>query len=270
MLLAAVVCGCATLRSLEEADSATEEALPAPPVPSDFDTGQFGGVVLQDPLDKRNIQGFVYLSLAWGTRLRPGYPRAVAALAAALNKYTDIRAKVMGHIALSSAELHRRPFVYITAAEAFELSTEELDNLGSYLRGGGFVVADNGRPDLSFGPAEASLRNMLIGALTGEGEFVKIPDSHPIFHSFLDLQGPPFGGDYRPGGIDAAQRPARAESLEGIFLDGRLAVVYSDMGYGGFWEQTFENEPQLKMGINLVVFALTQDGSIAMKMTPRN
>jgi hypothetical protein len=257
---------CAALHSLGEPDPVVDAAAPRPPVPHDYDTGQYGGVVLEDSSDKRNIQGFVYLSLAWGTRMRPAYPRAVAALAASLNSQTRIQAKVTAHTFLGSADLHRRPFVYISAAEAFDLSGEELENLGRYIRSGGFVLADNGRPDLSFGPAEASLKSMLAGALAGEGKLVRIRDSHAIYHSFYDLQGPPFGGDYRPGGLDDQQRAPRVEALEGIFLNGRLAVVYSDMGYGGFWEQPFENEPQLKMGVNLVVFALTQEGSIARKL----
>ncbi|HCL31066.1 MAG TPA: hypothetical protein DIC52_21880 [Candidatus Latescibacteria bacterium] len=266
-LVALGLCACTTLRGLAEPDVEVAAAA-SRPLPRDFDTGQYGGVVLEDPQAKQNIQGFVYLSLAWGSRLRPAYPRAIAALAEALNKDTHIRAKVTAHTSLGSAELHRRPFLYISAAEAFDLSSQELENLGRYIKSGGFVLVDNGRPDLGFGPAEASLRNMLSAALPGLGKPVKIPDRHAIYHSFFELQGPPFGGDYEPGAFAARQRPPPVESLEGIFVNGRLAVVYSDMGYGGFWQQPFENEPQLKMGINLVVFALTQQGSLARNLEP--
>ncbi|MEC7843340.1 MAG: DUF4159 domain-containing protein [Candidatus Latescibacterota bacterium] len=167
---------------------------------------------------------------------------------------------------LSSPELLRRPFVYVSAVETFDLSQLELENLGRYIRGGGFVVVDNGRPDLSFGPAEAALRQMLIDALDGRARFEKIPNNHAIYHSFFDLQGPPFGGDYRPGQISDAPRAPQVDALEGIFLDGRLVAVYSDMGYGEFWQQSYENEPHLKMGVNLVIYALTMEGSLAMKL----
>ena len=53
--------------------------------------------------------------------------------------------------------------------------------------------------------------------------------------------------------------------LEGIFLGDRLVAIYSNKGYGAFWERETENEPHLKLGINLVVFALTQRGSIAQQ-----
>ncbi len=269
VLLVAGLSACAALRNLESMDEGPGVDEPAPPTPADFDTGQFGAVILEDATDKRAIQGFVYLSITWGRRLRPGHLRAISGLAQAVTAQTGLQAKVTGHTFLNSPELLRRPFVYITALESFDLSRLELENLGRYIRSGGFVVVDNGRPDLSFGPAEAALRQMLIKAVGDRARFERIPDSHPIYHSFYDLQGPPFGGDYRPGqNVDTPRAPP-VDHLEGIFLDGRLVAVYSDMGYGEFWQQSFENEPQLRMGINLVVHALTREESLAMKLTPQ-
>ncbi|MBT4098532.1 MAG: DUF4159 domain-containing protein [Gemmatimonadetes bacterium] len=264
LLLIAGISACATLRNLEPREQ-IDEADTAP-TPADFDTGQFGAVILEDPDDKQSIEGFVYLSITWGRRLRPGHLRAVSALAEALTAQTSVRAKLTGHTFLNSPELLRRPFVYISAVEAFDLSELELDNLGRYIRSGGFVVVDNGRPDLGFGPAEAALRQMLVDALDGNARFERIPNTHAIFHSYYDLQGPPFGGDYRPGLILEGPRAPQVDFLEGIFIDGRLVAVYADMGYGEFWQQSFENEPQLKMGINLVIYALTKEGSLAMKL----
>ena len=53
--------------------------------------------------------------------------------------------------------------------------------------------------------------------------------------------------------------------LEGVFLGDRLVGVYSDKGYVHMWARDFGNEPQLRFGINAVVFALTQEGSIAQQ-----
>ena len=53
--------------------------------------------------------------------------------------------------------------------------------------------------------------------------------------------------------------------LEGIWLGDRLVAVYSDKGYAIKWKQMTNNTPQLKMGVNMVVFALTQEGSIAQQ-----
>jgi len=53
--------------------------------------------------------------------------------------------------------------------------------------------------------------------------------------------------------------------LEGIWLDNRLVAIYSDKGYAHKWKDLTNNEPQLKIGVNMVVFALIQEGSIAQQ-----
>ena len=42
-----------------------------------------------------------------------------------------------------------------------------------------------------------------------------------------------------------------------------MVAIYSDKGYAIKWAQMSDNDPQLKMGVNMVVFALTQAGGIA-------
>ena len=54
-------------------------------------------------------------------------------------------------------------------------------------------------------------------------------------------------------------------TLEGIWIDNRLVAVYSDKGYAIKWAKMTDNEPQLKIGVNMVVFALTQTGGIAQQ-----
>ena len=48
--------------------------------------------------------------------------------------------------------------------------------------------------------------------------------------------------------------------LEGIWLDERIVAIYSDKGYANKWKELSNNEPQLKMGVNFVVFALDPGG----------
>ena len=223
-----------------------------------INTGKYKGMVIQDPTDKRNVKGFVYLALAWGSVLQPSRQRAIPQLVRAINTYTNIRAEVDHQLFLDSQALFKAPFVYITTNRAFELTKHEADNLADYLRRGGFVVADNDQPNLEYGPAEASLRAMFKDALGRDARFVQLGNDHPLYHNFFDFEGGP------PPGGEASSMPARpVPYLEGIYLGNRLVAVYSDKGYGAFWEREFENEPHLKIGVNLVVFALTQKGSIA-------
>ena len=230
-----------------------------------LDIGKYKGLVIQDPTDKQNITGFVYLSLAWGNDWEPATQRAIFELVEAINNYTQIRAEVDDHLFLDSRDIYRTPFVYITVGEAFVPTEREVENLGSYLRNGGFALVENATPDIEYSPAEASLRQMLKQALGRDARFRVLPNDHPIYHSFFDFDdGPPpqrsedridFQRDFRP----------EVPYLEGIFLGDRLVVVFSNKAYGIAWEKEFRNEPQLQIGINLVVFALPQQGSIAQQ-----
>ena len=223
-------------------------------------------MVIQDPTDKTNVTGFVYLARAWGTILEPSRPRALLQLARWINNWTRIEAKVDEQMYLDSQALFKAPFVYITTGSAFEVTKHEAANLGKYLRNGGFVLADNDSPRMEYGPAEASIKAMFKQALGRDARFVPLRDDNPIYHVFFDFDGgPPLGGEVLNASNQYAATRRPSYWLEGIYLRDRLVAVYSDKGYGALWERETENEPQLKLGVNLVVFALTQKGSIAQQ-----
>lgn len=244
----------------------------------DLDTGQFKAMVIQDPNNKKDIKGFIYISTAWGAQLRPPdtQKRAIINLVEAVNKHTNINAKVDSHLYLDSRKIFETPFVYIVADRAFELTDIERKNFGTYLRNGGFAVVDNGEPLAEFGQAEASLRQMLRDSLGSDARFLPIENSHPLYHCFNDFDyGPPQGAEI--GAVESSEDKTASTSarntkiskavhyLEGIWLENRLVAIYSDKGYGIKWKDLTDNEPQLKMGVNMVVFALTQRGSIAQQ-----
>ena len=230
-----------------------------------LDIGRYKGLVIQDPTDKQNITGFVYLALVWGNDFRPATQRAIFELVEAINDFTQIRAKVDDHLFLDSREIFRSPFIYITVDEAFEATEREVDNLSDYLRAGGFALVENARPDIEYSQAEASLRELLRASLGRDARFRVLGNDHPLYHSFFDFEdGPPpqrsqdnidYFKDFRP----------EAPYLEAIYLGDRVAVVFSNKAYGSAWEKEFRNEPQLQIGVNMVVFALTQQGSIAQQ-----
>lgn len=243
----------------------------------DLDTGQFKAMVIQDPTDKQSVKGFVYIATAWGAQLRPpdSLKRAVINLVEAVNRYTNINAKVDSHLFLDSRKIFETPFVYITTDQAFELTEVERKSFGDYLRNGGFALLDNGTPQYEFGAAEASLRQMLRDSLGSDAKFQPIPNDHPLYHCFFDFDGPPQGAEVNMVDTDTARLQgyeARSKTmagqvlyLEGVWLDERLVAVYSDKGYCQKWVLMTDNEPQLKMGVNFVVFALTQAGGIAQQ-----
>ncbi|MFC1552075.1 DUF4159 domain-containing protein [Candidatus Latescibacterota bacterium] len=244
----------------------------------DLDIGQYKAMIIQDPGDKKSVTGFIYIATLWGAQLEPAYKRAVIHLSDAVNRYTNIKSKVDKHLFVDSRRLFDTPFVFLCVDEQFELTTPEAKNFGEYLRSGGFAVLDNGNPTQEYGAAEASLRKMFKDALGSDAKFLPIPNSHPLYHCFEDFtDGPPQGDEI--GGSQVLEIPAVNISfgymkmtmskqvlyLEGIFLEDRLVAIYSDKGYARKWEDTSNNEPQLKMGVNMVMYALTQEGSIAQQ-----
>ncbi len=243
----------------------------------DLDTGQFKAMVIQDPNNKQSIKGFVYIATAWGAQLRPPdtLKRAVINLVEAVNRYTNINAKVDYHLFLDSRKIFETPFVYITTDQAFELTEVERRMFGEYLRNGGFALVDNGTPQYEYGAAEAALKQMLRDALGADAKFQPIPNDHPIYHCFYDFDGPVQGAEIQMVDTDTAALQgyeARSKTmaaqvlyLEGIWLDERLVAVYSDKGYCQKWKDMSNNEPQLKIGVNFVVFALTQTGGISQQ-----
>jgi hypothetical protein len=193
----------------------------------------------------------------------------------AVNRYTNINAKTDSHLYLDSRKIFETPFVYIITDKAFELTEIERKNFGDYLRKGGFAVIDNGTPEYEYGQAEASLRQMLRDSLGNDAKFQPIPNDHPLYHCFFDFDGPVQGAEQNmtststvgdQGALARNQSMAKQVLyLEGIWLENRLVAVYSDKGYGLKWVLMTYNEPQLKMGVNMVVFALTQAGGIAQQ-----
>ncbi len=241
----------------------------------DLDTGQFKAMIIQDPNDKQSVKGFIYIATLWGAQLEPSYKRAVIHLSDAVNRYTNIRSKVDKHLFVDSRKLFETPFVFLCVDGQFELTEIEAKNFGEYLRKGGFTVLDNGEPQDEFGAAEASLRRMLRDALGNDAKFLPIPNTHPLYHCFFDFDdGPPQGSEVEfsiNSNIEDRKNQflftfyKQVLYLEGITINDRLVAVYSDKGYAKKWAATSNNEPQLKMGVNMVVFALTQEGSIAQQ-----
>jgi hypothetical protein len=258
------------------------------------------GWAIQDPIDKQNVRGFVYIPPIWSEQLKLNnslpspydnrtmtatyYPpesdtalrRANIGLIESINKYTNIDAYSDQILYLSSQKLRKYPFIYIAADKQFELTNIEKNNFNDYLRNGGFAVLESLEPELDYSQSEASLKQMVKDTLKEDTRFLPIPNFHNLYHSFFDFDSPPQGtentfvdtntsGANRPGPSLTRTFPKPRPYLEGIFLEGRLVVVYSGKGYGKKWKDISNNDPQQKMAVNFVVYTLTQDGVIEQK-----
>ena len=255
-----------------------------------LDTGKYQAMVIQDPDDKQSIQGYFHVAQAYSARMAEHNlrravggdsritmlqnPQAVQNVVDALNEYTSIHADFSARLPLSSRELLETPWVFVPSVQ-FVLSDGELQNLGRYLEAGGFIVADAGSSVGS--QTDAFIREMIKDALATVGRqarFERLPNDHPVYHCFFDFDSPP-RAIVGMGGGGAGEGRGNPDYLVGVEVDDRLAVLISYQRLGVGWENIpgrntvkdyTDNSRLLQFGINTIVFALTQEGSITNRV----
>ena len=208
---------------------------------------------------------------------------------------TQIHAEVLDAFALDAPQLLQVPFVLLTASAPFEFTEAEAANLGAYLTSGGFLFADIVRvlwPNYSDEELDIpAVRSLIRASLQAVGyqewkdwQFKRLEITHPIYHCFYDVNSLPRGmRDMHFITVESA--PLTPDYLEGIVIGEQLAGVYSMRGYADFWSGVAEqerdrwfnvdNSPFLfsaeeelvyNLGVNIVVYALTREGSLAQQL----
>ncbi len=152
-------------------------------------------------------------------------------------------------VEINSAELFSYPYLYLTGHGRVTFSEEEVLRLRDYFSAGGFLHVDD-----NYG-LDKFIRGELRRAFPDQ-EFQELPFDHPIFHAYFDF----------PAGCPKVhEHDGKPPQLLGLFLEGRLCVVYSyeaDLGDG--WEDPdVHNDPEavrlaaLRMGANIIYWRLS-------------
>jgi len=183
----------------------------------------------------------------------------------ALNEYTMIEVDSGPMMGMGARDLLQVPWVFFAPRETQPFTPRELENLGKYLSGGGFLMADAG---LEIGSTiDIFIRQTITDALSRVGKsvrFKRLRDSHPIYHSFFDFDGPPPAILAPVGGTGRDN----LRYMVGVKIEGRWASVISYQNLAATWDNatnSTDSSRHLQFGINTVVFALVQEGGI----TPR-
>lgn len=151
-------------------------------------------------------------------------------------------------VTLTDDDLFLYPFIYINGHGNIRFTEEEVIRLRRYLYNGGFLFCND-----DYG-LDVYLRRE-IKKVFPDKEFVEVPFSHPIYHTYCNFpQGIPKIHEHYPG-------PPKGY---GIFLNNRLVVFYaynSDIGDGWEKEEVHHDPPEkreaaIKMGINIIYYAL--------------
>ena len=270
-----------SIAGLKETKDAIDMSLEMLDIES-LDTGRYHAMVIQDPIEKRNIRGFFRLKYAYSQSMRERDYHSfesrilqnLTSLIEAMNRYTYIKTTFEGRISFDSWELLETPWIFIQIGPyPFEMNRTDTENLGRYSTSGGFVFCE--AHDKVAGGAlrdPACLHNaihMLQSAIEGQGlklgrdwTFDRVPDDHPVYHCFYDFDGLP-GCQFDPQFVQSGY-------LRGAVIDNRLVAVLSNKGIMHLWgdpsNPQLKSERFLQLGINTIIFALTQEGSITKRV----
>ena len=231
-----------------------------------------------------------------------GVPRSMAerrilqGLADNMSERTGVQTQVLDGMALDDPRLMQVPFLLLTIHYEVAFTQAEAKNLGRYLTSGGFLYADIVSSPLSIAGGYQydlpALRDFIRQAFGQVGyaehkdwSFVRLPPEHPLYHCFYDVDSLPRGfWDIRFWYSTAASRAEWSpDYLEGIEMDGRLVGLYSQKSYATLWAGEVERLreadratnligrfdtgadelPVYDLGVNIVVYALTREGSLA-------
>tara|TARA_B110000116_G_scaffold167710_1_gene144916 strand:+ start:29 stop:643 length:615 start_codon:yes stop_codon:yes gene_type:complete len=153
-------------------------------------------------------------------------------------------------IKLTDSDLYNYSYLYLTGHGNIRFSEDEVGILREYLIKGGFLHADD-----NYGMDKSFRREM--NRVFPEKDWVALSFDHEIFHAYYEF----------PNGLPKVhEHDGKPPQGFGLFDGERLIIFYtyeSDLGDG--WEDIeVHNDPQsvreaaLKMGVNIIWFALTQ------------
>jgi len=159
-------------------------------------------------------------------------------------------------VILSSNEIFKSPFCYLSGHKLVEFSSQERDHFRKYVENGGFVFVDDCNHDIDGLFAKSYEQEM--ARTFGAKALQKIPNTHEIYKVFFEFEGPPTTSFELNGWGDDLVH----DYLKAVQINGRIGVLYSNKDYGCEWDYDFRNkrflaEDNTKFGVNIINYALT-------------
>ena len=171
--------------------------------------------------------------------------------------YTSLRVDPKEHVlALSDPRMLAAPFCYLAGHKLVDFNPAERRNFERYVRNGGFVFVDDCNHDIDGLFAKSFEAQM--ARIFGPKAMKKLPNTHALYSSFFKFDGPPATGFELNGWGDDLVH----DYLQGIEINGRLGVLYSNKDYGCEWDYDWRNkrflaEDNTRFAVNVVIYALT-------------
>ena len=216
-----------------------------------MDTGRYRAMVVQDPSNPQALKGFLKIARVYTELKHQGQHADLAQeddndsmlqLIHALRRYTDLKVDFMSHMSIADDRLLETPIIVPRGAG---LRTDpEMEQISRYVMEGGFV----------FGHVPNEALEKFGGLVEGRDFFrERIPNDHPLYNCYF-----PLGTSGAPG-----YNRSRSE-LSGMWVGDRLATISITAfahGHGYSYEERIKH-----LFINVIVFALTQEGSMTQRL----
>jgi hypothetical protein len=171
-------------------------------------------------------------------------------------RYTSIKVEPAGVVVpLSSPDLMRYPFAFLTGHLPVRFSAAERDQLRAWLARGGFLFVDDHNHDID-GAFHKTVTEEIARTV---GPLVDVPNDSPLYRAFFKFEeGPPATSHELNGWGDNLVH----KHLRAVMRDGRISVLYSNKDYSSEWGYHADNKRFLsvdntRFAVNVIVYALT-------------
>ena len=225
---------------------------------SSMDTGRYRAMVVQDPNNPQALKGFVKIARVSAELQHQGQHAELSQqydnlsllyLVQALRRYTDLKVDFLDHMSIADERLLETPIIIPKGSG--KRTEQELEQLARYVMAGGFVFGSV--------PTEALVK---YGGLVQGRDFFRerIPNDHALYNCFFELGGPAISPD-------GYGNPQTRNDLSGLWIGERLAAAsVNTYIYARGRTAGMETTRNLHLGVNAVVFALTQEGSMTQRL----
>jgi len=199
---------------------------------------------------------------AWGH----GYPLAEQNLMRIMNELSFLNPHIeINTISLDDPELFRYPVAYIIEVDWWAMTDREAAALRAYIDKGGFVIVDDFKPRRRFDApggfgAGWDVFAAAMHRVVPDGEFIDMEASHPIFHSFFEINRL----DIIPQAY-LAGRPIFRGLFENNDPSKRLQMMVNyNTDISQFWEWSGtglrpidDTNEAYKLGVNYIMYGMT-------------
>ncbi|HEU4563024.1 MAG TPA: DUF4159 domain-containing protein [Gemmatimonadaceae bacterium] len=203
------------------------------------------------------VSEFVFATVQYDSGDWDSAPLVAPNLIDSVARYTTLPVRPTGAIvALSSPELFRYPFAFLTGHLPVRLTDTERANLRAFVERGGLLFVDDHNHDIDGAFHKTATEEIARAA----GPLVELPNTHPLYSAFFTFpDGPPTTSHELNGWGDNLVH----KHLLAVMRGDRIGVLYSNKDYSSEWgyhpdNKRFMSVDNTRFGVNVIVYALTR------------